>query len=540
MLCLAACSGAGPLLPDGGSDEDAGLSDAGPGLDAGSDDEPDAGCGRPDRWTLVDRFCRDVTDSGLTLLDWQGHLANPAIGVRLVPPAGQTFPIHVTATTDAPRVYFDLGGRERRSGGQRFMAPSADVGVADAGSLSFRIAIWPDRDGADEQHTLHLVLGSTALDVPLHVLDQDAVDPNRGWPITVDYSRDDGGFFGASAPNRAVIEQAAGDWGYFFDATGLDPVAAGTERTTVDDFDGWYGARPVVTNTASYTGYLLYAVGIHTVEVRSTGYPSAGPVRQRRGGVEVPGRLCRSGAVEMEVLGNYAPAGWSASTSDDDWYAIDNLTDLPADLASIAHHELGHALFFENGYPRFVAGVERSNGSIAYGSLTSPEIAAYFGSALQIDHRSHFSTGLQLMGITDGALDPASGLGAFGNEYADYGTLPRRRWLITRLDLLAAEAIGYPLRRDLTPFVPLALDTPALPAAARGSAYDFGFTAHGGVPAYQWSVSSGTLPRGVRLDHRSGQLSGTPAASGTFSFEVRVEDQLGATAASSALSLTVP
>ena len=53
---------------------------------------------------------------------------------------------------------------------------------------------------------------------------------------------------------------------------------------------------------------------------------------------------------------------------------------------------------------------------------------------------------LMLHGIGSPAIsvDPASGFGAFGNECN--GLMPPRRWIITRLDLLALAVIGYPLR----------------------------------------------------------------------------------------------
>lgn len=40
--------------------------------------------------------------------------------------------------------------------------------------------------------------------------------------------------------------------------------------------------------------------------------------------------------------------------------------------------------------------------------------------------------------------DALSGFGAFGNEY--HGLMPARRWIITRVDLLALEQVGYKLR----------------------------------------------------------------------------------------------
>ncbi|HSE38163.1 MAG TPA: Ig domain-containing protein, partial [Blastocatellia bacterium] len=52
----------------------------------------------------------------------------------------------------------------------------------------------------------------------------------------------------------------------------------------------------------------------------------------------------------------------------------------------------------------------------------------------------------------------------------------------------------------------------------------------GGVPTYQFSILSGSLPPGVTLNSNSGLISGTPTVVGTFSFTVKVTDQAGTTA----------
>ncbi|MEV4825762.1 fibronectin type III domain-containing protein [Micromonospora sp. NPDC049274] len=54
--------------------------------------------------------------------------------------------------------------------------------------------------------------------------------------------------------------------------------------------------------------------------------------------------------------------------------------------------------------------------------------------------------------------------------------------------------------------------------------YQYQLTEAGGTSPFSWSVSAGSLPAGLTLDPVSGLLSGTPTASGTFSFTVRVTD----------------
>src|SRR5206468_8321121 len=63
------------------------------------------------------------------------------------------------------------------------------------------------------------------------------------------------------------------DWMYFFEPTPFDPVPAGKERTWIWNADGFKTGRHVM-NAREYTGYLLYAYGIQSAELRSGGEPS--------------------------------------------------------------------------------------------------------------------------------------------------------------------------------------------------------------------------------------------------------------------------
>jgi hypothetical protein len=68
---------------------------------------------------------------------------------------------------------------------------------------------------------------------------------------------------------------------------------------------------------------------------------------------------------------------------------------------------------------------------------------------------------------------------------------------------------------------PLSITTTSIPATATvGSAYaGASISATGGTPSLSFSLSSGQLPSGVTLA-RTGSISGTPRASGTFTFVV--------------------
>jgi hypothetical protein len=68
-----------------------------------------------------------------------------------------------------------------------------------------------------------------------------------------------------------------------------------------------------------------------------------------------------------------------------------------------------------------------------------------------------------------------------------------------------------------------------LPGGTYGAAYTNSITATGDGAPYTFAVPAGGLPAGLTLAH-DGALSGTPAATGLFSFTVRVTDNNGFTA----------
>jgi hypothetical protein len=67
------------------------------------------------------------------------------------------------------------------------------------------------------------------------------------------------------------------------------------------------------------------------------------------------------------------------------------------------------------------------------------------------------------------------------------------------------------------------ITTSTLPNGILQTAYSATLAATGGTPPYSWSVASGSLPTGMLLAS-SGQISGTPAQTGSFSFTAQVRD----------------
>ncbi len=172
----------------------------------------------------------------MTLIDWEGYIANPAVKFYLVPPSNAAFPAKAILSAREPRLHFDLPSEVGRDG------PRKEVVWQNHEKLPVSLAIFPDRDGQDERHRLKIdfrdARGSTqSLSLPVRVVDQDRIRPNL-FSITVDFSQDRTGFF-KDEKKRATVIAAANDWAYFFADMRLQPVAVGTEKTLIWGSDGF-------------------------------------------------------------------------------------------------------------------------------------------------------------------------------------------------------------------------------------------------------------------------------------------------------------
>ena len=447
-----------------------------------------------------DIFARRLNERGMTLVDWEGQIANPAIKIFVRPPSDATFPATAVVSSTQPRLYFDLPSQATATG------PSKTLSFPNSTPVPVLVSIFGDRDTLDENHTLSITFTASGgaqrtQSLNVHVIDQDKALPPV-FSVTMDFTRDTTGFFNDAA-KRNIVRQAAEDWAYFFTDMNLDLVPAGAEQTFIWNSTGFINGS-YTTNSTAYRGYLLYAYGINsaTTPYRSGGEPSFNGGFQSSGGNALP--LKRSGGTEIEIKGNFNTLGWYLTTGDDDWWKASNFGNEQNDLYSIAHHEIGHSLIFNPAHTLF--GNFKTNGGV-----DDAAVMDYYGNIVPIDSSDHLN----------GALDPLSQKGAFGYEY--YGNMPARRWTISKLDLLIAQSIGYTLR-PTSAFAPLALDTTGVPRGALANYYSQTLHASGGIPFYKWTVTSGALPGGLALDSFTGAISGTPAASGTFAFDVELRD----------------
>ena len=90
----------------------------------------------------------------------------------------------------------------------------------------------------------------------------------------------------------------------------------------------------------------------------------------------------------------------------------------------------------------------------------------------------------------------------------------------------------------LPPLTPLHITTTSLPDSKISTAYRQAVEATGGNQPYNWTIASGTLPKGLTLNSVTGVISGVPAKKGSWSFVVRVRDSQS-TPARDAQSLSI-
>lgn len=87
----------------------------------------------------------------------------------------------------------------------------------------------------------------------------------------------------------------------------------------------------------------------------------------------------------------------------------------------------------------------------------------------------------------------------------------------------AGTSVSQTLSIIINPPPPLSVATGSLPNGMVNASYSQTLQASSGVPPYTWTLTGGTLPFGLSLA-ANGTISGTPVATGTFAFTVKVVD----------------
>lgn len=452
---------------------------------------------------LQDRWGRSLLDRGVELVDWDGPIANPAMTVTVRATERLQAPARVTIRCEKPLVEFELYSTFGPEGSEKV------VFLQDGRSaVSFRLRLVPYAsqasgsleltvdDANEHRYTVKVPWRSVAVPPP-----PDPMPAPPALNVVASFDQDATGFL-ADPRVRDVVRQALWSWTHYLADPGFDEVPAGSQSSWVfepDSFDrGWW--QPIAE---AYRGFHLFVQGIHSPLRRSGGAASSHPSEQTIRGRPVGFR--RSGTVILETGGNYNELGWQVLDWDVDAWRASNQSAASHDLYSICRHEVGHALGFHRVHPAY-ARLARE------GRFRGPRVRKYVGYAPAADPTEHFV----------GTVDPSSGSGVFGNEYG--GLFPRKRWYVTKLDLLAMADLGYGLQnRDA--FWSLGCgDVRFRPAERVQTA-----RAWGGVPPYRFR-SEGAWPSGLSIDDQTGAIRWDGSASSSGSFAYSVEDQLGAKA----------
>lgn len=449
---------------------------------------------------VQDRWGRSLLETGVELVDWDGPIANPAPTVTVRATERLQAPARVTIRCEKPTVEFELYSTIGPEGSEKV------VFLPDhRSSVSFRMRLLPYASPASgslkltvedaNEHRYNLEVPVRSVAVPQPPGPRAAPPPLT---IVAAFDQDATGFV-AEPRVREVVRQAIWSWTHYLADPGFDEVPAGSQSSflyAADSFDRgrW---QPIAE---AYRGFHLFVQGIRSPLRRSGGAASSHPAEQTVRGRPVG--LRRSGTVILEAAGNYNELGWQLLGWDEDAWRASNQSAVAHDLYSICRHEIGHALGFHRVHPAYAR-------LVTEGRFSGPRVRRYLGSAPLADPTEHFV----------GTVDPSSGSGVFGNEYG--GLFPRKRWYVTKLDLLAMADLGYALQ-DRDAFWPLGCGDVRFGPGDRG----LKARAWGGVPPYRFR-SVGAWPAGLTIDERSGavQIDGSAMADGVFAYSV--EDQLG-------------
>src|ERR1035441_8803648 len=98
--------------------------------------------------SVQDIFGRSLNQHGITLVDWDGYMANPLIKLYLFAPTNAALPGSATLTAGGPRLYFDTPSTVSSNG------PSKTASITNANvGVPVQLSIFPDRDGTRSEES---------------------------------------------------------------------------------------------------------------------------------------------------------------------------------------------------------------------------------------------------------------------------------------------------------------------------------------------------------------------------------------------------
>lgn len=436
--------------------------------------------------SIVDIFGRELNNSHIKLVDWQGHLFNPYIKFQIRSDA----PIELTLEAKgSPRLMMDEPSVNHVQGATK------RISINDINKEYWvKLTIAPDREGGfneiEEYKLSFLINNKVVEEIPILVVDQDD-DLKAKYPYEIDYSAEDYNSgpadFKTNPAVKKAFEAAINDWFYFFEFPNYDEVGFGQEEITLPG-DDWSDEKKVtIKNKKPYKGFYLFARTI-SGEVYATGNPSNNGKYHTINGVVPANKMPRSGFVCLDhIPGRTQYTDISNSEWNDNYYYKD-LTKW-VDIYSVSEHEFSHAIVFSG----FVPNMKKYNDE---GGRNASKVIDYQGNPVPLNGYHMYYDEKEKEKYTDRIS---------GQPYF----FPYRRWHLTKLELLIAEAAGWQLRDDIQPFMKHTITSNSvLPKLHEGISYSYKLEATGGVPFYDWKIISGELPKGLFINRFNGEISG--------------------------------
>jgi hypothetical protein len=109
----------------------------------------------------------------------------------------------------------------------------------------------------------------------------------------------------------------------------------------------------------------------------------------------------------------------------------------------------------------------------------------------------------------------------FFHPYYDISGLQQ---IVAGMKALGYTFVSSPSLVGQNPYVPVHTTTTSLPSVTAGHSYSAALTAAGGTAPYKWSVTSGTLPKGLSLNAGTGAITGKPKGAGSSVVTFTVTD----------------